>query len=261
MPPSWARSVRLVDANEDRIAGLIAHCRDLEAVSVFYSSIKDDAVELLARCPRLHSVSLTGCKRVTGSGLLAVAKACPLRHLDVSGCRQVTDASMVPLAGYTPELVSLKTSGNKGITTTTVVAFAAACPKVSHWRLSGCTDVHDEALSEIAERCPQLDSISVAGCSVTDSGLIQLANGCPRLRYLKCSAGWAYPELDVTDRGLRQVAALCPYLETIKAAAVFGGITAEGMAALSAAFPRLRAEAGAEPHHRGRGGDEAARDR
>ena len=34
LPPSWARSVRLVDANEDRIAGLIAHCRDLSLIHI-----------------------------------------------------------------------------------------------------------------------------------------------------------------------------------------------------------------------------------
>ncbi|KAH0458314.1 hypothetical protein IEQ34_013629 [Dendrobium chrysotoxum] len=75
-------------------------CPLLQAINLAYcTEITDNALRSLSKCPKLNTLELRGCFRVSNYGLVAIALGCKeIVKLDIKKCYDITDVGMVPLA-------------------------------------------------------------------------------------------------------------------------------------------------------------------
>lgn len=108
---------------------------------------------LAENCPKLHYVCLSGCTQLTDASLVSLAQQCPLLStLEVAGCSQFTDTAFQALARVR------------------IVFFYYHTVFHNHFYLQNCRYLEKMDLDECV--------------LITDSTLIHLAMGCPRIEYL-----------------------------------------------------------------------------
>ena len=90
--------------------------------------VNDGSVMPLAACTRVERLTLTNCKGLTDSGLIAlVQNSGHLLALDISGDEQITEAS--------------------------IFAIAENCRRLQGLNVSNCTRISNESLIKLAESC------------------------------------------------------------------------------------------------------------
>ena len=90
-------------------------------------------------CCNLQRINLSNCKKITDTGVSAIAQHCPLlSDINVFGCELLTDIG--------------------------VSAIAQHCPLLSNIDVSGCHLMTDIGVSAIARHCPLLSNISLSCC-------------------------------------------------------------------------------------------------
>lgn len=90
--------------------------------------VNDGSVMPLAVCTRVERLTLTNCKGLTDSGLIAlVENSHHLSALDISGDEQITEAS--------------------------IYAIADNCPRLQGLNISNCTRIAPESMVQLAKRC------------------------------------------------------------------------------------------------------------
>lgn len=99
--------------------------------------VNDGSVMPLAACTRVERLTLTGCKNLTDSGLIAlVTNNNHLYSLDISLDNQITEAS--------------------------IYAIADNCPRLQGLNVSGCTKISNESLIRLAQSCRYIKRVSYA---------------------------------------------------------------------------------------------------
>ncbi len=158
--------------------------------------VSDVSLAALANaCPRLTSLNVESCSRVTDAGVAALARGCrSLRNVSLVRCR-VTNAGVAALGQSCPHLTSVQLEtwhateerrmpGARGHTLVdTVVPLAEGCPRLTTLGLLG-SRIGDDSLLALgaAGRCPLLSKIDLRRCQcITPTGMCALARGCPRL--------------------------------------------------------------------------------
>lgn len=102
------------------------------------AKVNDGSVMPLAACSRVERLTLTGCKNLTDSGLIAlVSNNSHLYSLDVSLDNQITEAS--------------------------IFAIAENCPRLQGLNVSGCNRISNESLIRLAQRCRFIKRVSRVG--------------------------------------------------------------------------------------------------
>ena len=133
-------------------------------------SLSDDALmEVVARsCPRLTTLDLRACERVSDVGVVAVAKACrELRYLNVGRMQageRITDVSLEALCAYT----SIETVGLAGcdVTDTGVLAIARLrYNDISRVSLNQCRRVTSDSIVQLVKTATKLKVLELVGCS------------------------------------------------------------------------------------------------
>lgn len=151
----------------DRAAAALAVgvCADsLLALDLSWTGVTSDgAAALLAACPALHSLDLSGCPRVDDGLGTQCAAACaatgatlPLERLLLAGCTRV---------------------GDEGVT-----ALAPCCPALRAVSLAGCLRLTGAALRCLAAHCPDLHALDASG--LPSVAVADLAGAVRRLRRL-----------------------------------------------------------------------------
>ncbi|XP_056138235.1 protein AMN1 homolog isoform X2 [Lampris incognitus] len=103
-------------------------------------------------CPRLKTLLLDGCQRITSEGVITLVSSCPsLQKFILENCVGVTDEA--------------------------VRALAHNCRDLEVLCLRGCSTIGDGALLALAENCRLLHTVLLSGTQVTDVGITGLVTG------------------------------------------------------------------------------------
>jgi len=98
-------------------------------------NVNDGSVMPLAVCSRVERLTLTGCKNLTDTGLIAlIQNNTHLLALDVSLDHQITEAS--------------------------IYAIAENCPRLQGLNVSGCNRISNESMIKLAESCRYIKRVS-----------------------------------------------------------------------------------------------------
>jgi F-box and leucine-rich repeat protein GRR1 len=90
--------------------------------------VNDGSVMPLAVCNRVERLTLTNCKGLTDSGLIALVRnSNHLSALDISGDEQITEASIYAIAENCPRLQGLNVSSCIRIAPDSMVKLAESC--------------------------------------------------------------------------------------------------------------------------------------
>ena len=154
------------------LCALGRHCSELTHFMIDGDSGDDDyhvsdrGFEAFARgCPRLTDFYCSGFDQawdLSDRTLVALAKNCPnLARVDAASMRNTTEAGWIALVRSCRNLVKLSPPGGSAI--------------------------NDRVLSEIAANSHNLKELSTTCSDVSDSGIIALASGLPRLKRISLS--------------------------------------------------------------------------
>ena len=181
----------------------------------------------------LEIIDLRMCGEVSGSGVTALARVCPLlTDLRLRGLRNIDDATMETLGTSCPRLTALDASG-ASCTDEGIRSLAAGCPLLEHVQLSGCKRVSNPGVEALAARCAGLRVLDLQGCSTVGTPAARaLAEHSRSLHTVsfQCCAG-------LTDAGFFEVCRRCPLRHiTLKLCAV----SAEAVKQVEAERPQIR---------------------
>ncbi len=116
--------------------------------------VNDGSVMPLAVCSRVERLTLTGCKGLTDSGLIAlVQNNSHLLALDISLDEQITEASINAIAENCRRLQGLNISGCSRISNESMIHLAQACRYIKRVGLNiqthTCTHSHTRARAHV----------------------------------------------------------------------------------------------------------------
>ncbi|KAL2268939.1 hypothetical protein VTJ83DRAFT_3785 [Remersonia thermophila] len=158
--------------------------------------VSDGTVMPLSECNRVERLTLTGCNKLTDTGLVAlITNSHHLYSLDVSAQPplstvtsndHITDASINALAENCPQLQGLNISGCHRISNESLIHLAKSCRYLRRLKLNDCGQVQDEAVFAFAENCPNILEIDLNQCRlVTNAPVTALFTQGTALRELR----------------------------------------------------------------------------
>jgi hypothetical protein len=173
--------------------------------------VNDDIMSVLApRIPHVIHLNLNGCYQLTSNGVNTIAQHCrSLRELFLSKISENRETSLLELVNSLPHLLKLDLSGNMHVNDVVLAEIASKLPQLellnvtatkisdrglrlvsehlpnlTSFSLAGCVGITNESLSCIAKFCQSLKELNIGRCSITDQGVVSLAEGVPVLRTL-----------------------------------------------------------------------------
>ncbi|ORX92118.1 RNI-like protein [Basidiobolus meristosporus CBS 931.73] len=191
------------------IKALSANCRKIRHFSIAgCTSISDAAIATMADCfPQLQVLSVKHCF-IGGSSLASVVKGCPnLTSLDVSHCQNISRPTLECIFGTGRKFESLQLE-YCGATHSVVQKIATYSGRLKHLNLNNVYILTDSTIIELAHRSSALTHLGVASSSISDSGILALAQNCRKLKSVDISYCGA-----VTDQSILALATQCPELE------------------------------------------------
>ncbi|KAL6077083.1 hypothetical protein QOT17_002390 [Balamuthia mandrillaris] len=221
-------------------------------------NLGDAAIIEIARCSKqnLKKVGLYNCINITDEAVAALAQHCPrLRSLDLASCEKITDKTLLYLSSYPNnnsdgnyQLQDNKASGTAALRLLSLEEcqqlsesalmsfFEKGCPALRTLKLAYCQRVTDRVLQKMAEGCPKLECVDLSYCNNIKSlqsirwALRQwpslLSLGLRGYNHISAAA-LSHPALQVLnlswcknlqDAALLELAAGCPRLEQLNLA-------------------------------------------
>ncbi|KAH8595729.1 hypothetical protein B0O99DRAFT_686711 [Bisporella sp. PMI_857] len=127
--------------------------------------VNDGSVEPLAVCPRVERLTLTNCKNITDSGLIALLdQSVNLLALDIAGNEEITEASMKTLARFCHKLQGLNITGCQKISNESLIEVANNCKYIKRLKLNDCSQLEDGAILAFANNCQNILEIDLHQC-------------------------------------------------------------------------------------------------
>ena len=202
---SHITTLRLGDCNKVTLKAVAGFVRNFPLVSSIslnaHDSVDDDWLRELCAALDLQELSISGCTRITDSGLAyAVASSGGLRRLDCSYCDLVSDQSVLALAKWCTRLEGVNLRGCSRVPVSAFSTLFSSCQRLSAMNLSGLRAISSELFHpSIGFRW--LQSLNVSNCRrFNDKGLQHLA----RIDTMQCLI--LHANTDVTDLGLSAIA-------------------------------------------------------
>ncbi|DBA03495.1 TPA: hypothetical protein N0F65_011396 [Lagenidium giganteum] len=178
-------------------------------------------------CPKLHTVNLSGCFRLTDDAIEVLLKNCTeIRDLNIENCRKLTDLSLDHMRKLAPKLQSFDVGGNFNMTMAGITKLIEKHPNHSKFHkvhIAGHA-VTDQTLKVIMAKCRKLHSISIGYCAVSDDAIMTLLR--KRDSVSRLNVHW---NTGITDQLLHFVANECPNIQEISFCGV-KTITADAIA-------------------------------
>lgn len=130
------------------------------------SRITDHGVLAISRLGRyLHFLHLGHCSHITDTSIQRLALVCPrLRYLDLASCTNITDASVAELAQHLSKLKRIGLVKCSRITDTAIHALAnhaRIASSIERIHLSFCTRLSVQAITELLSKCQRLNHLSL----------------------------------------------------------------------------------------------------
>ncbi|KAJ1437524.1 Leucine-rich repeat [Sesbania bispinosa] len=204
---------------------LIGQCQLLEELDATDTEIDDEGLESISRCTKLSSLKLGICLKITDNGLKHIASRCSeLKYLDLYRSSRITDEGITAIAHGCSSLEVINIAYNSNVTDASLVSLSK-CQKLKTLEIRGCRHISSVGLSNIAVRCRHLEKLDIKKChKINDTGMIQLAQYCQNLKQIKLS------HCSVTDVGLIALA----NIGCLQHLCIFNleGLTSNGLAAV-----------------------------
>ncbi|KAM0558344.1 hypothetical protein ACHAPJ_005038 [Fusarium lateritium] len=153
--------------------------------------VNDGSVMPLSVCTRVERLTLTNCRNLTDSGLIAlVENSNSLLALDISNDKNITEQSINAIAQHCSRLQGLNISGCENISNESMISLANSCRYIKRLKLNECSQLQDDAIHAFAENCPNILEIDLHQCSRIGNGpvtsLMVKGNCLRELRLASC---------------------------------------------------------------------------
>ncbi|KAK0727581.1 hypothetical protein B0T26DRAFT_638275 [Lasiosphaeria miniovina] len=154
-------------------------------------NVNDGSVMPLAVCTRVERLTLTGCRGLTDSGLIAlVQNNTHLLALDMSLDEQITEASINAIAENCRRLQGLNVSGCNRVSNESMIRLARSCRFIKRLKLNDCSQLYDNSVMAFAEHCPNLLEIDLHQCRLVGNepitALVSKGQSLRELRLANC---------------------------------------------------------------------------
>ena len=84
--------------DDEGVKHIARHCPRLSTLNLEYcSKITDAGVIALTQCPQLSTLNLRWCNKITDAGVIALRQCPQLSSLTLYGCDNITDAGVIAL--------------------------------------------------------------------------------------------------------------------------------------------------------------------
>ncbi|KAH7152755.1 hypothetical protein EDB81DRAFT_931086 [Dactylonectria macrodidyma] len=153
--------------------------------------VNDGSVMPLSVCTRVERLTLTNCRGLTDSGLIAlVENSNSLLALDISNDKHITEQSINAIAEHCKRLQGLNISGCENISNESMITLAHSCKFIKRLKLNECAQLRDDAILAFAEHCPNILEIDLHQCTWIGNGpvtsLLARGNCLRELRLASC---------------------------------------------------------------------------
>jgi hypothetical protein len=238
----------LTDGGLVHIIRLLPRLTKLDLSSVW--ELTDNGLVKIAEfAPILNWIDLSNCRKITDVGILALMQnAVNLTHVNFSYCKNLTGRMMnhitwsnlqqvnlqrctgihdngfqtwiaestipdtISLSTLTFALEDLNLSDCSFLGDNTLEVIGKKCPQLKRLCLSFCCSLTEKFAQYLTEGCPFIEVLDLSYCggAVTDSSMLTLSQGLPRLHSLGLRGC-----VQLTDRGLEHLATHAINLGTI----------------------------------------------
>lgn len=153
----------------------------------------DDVMRICANLLALESFNLNGCTGIHNKALEHIGGyATKLQELNIRNCANVTDEGVVELLKVLGDRLLKLDVGGLNMTTVVASGLADYCKNIESLSLDGCVHITDPSVKIIASECKEIRYFNLKETSVTDEGVIALAetghqlvrvslNGCEKV--------------------------------------------------------------------------------
>ncbi|KAF7545194.1 hypothetical protein G7Z17_g9378 [Cylindrodendrum hubeiense] len=153
--------------------------------------VNDGSVMPLSVCTRVERLTLTNCRGLTDSGLIAlVENSNSLLALDISNDKNITEQSINAIAEHCKRLQGLNISGCENISNESMLTLAHSCKFIKRLKLNECVQLRDDAILAFAEHCPNILEIDLHQCTwignAPVTSLLARGNCLRELRLASC---------------------------------------------------------------------------
>ncbi|RCH84827.1 SCF ubiquitin ligase complex subunit [Rhizopus azygosporus] len=151
------------------------------------SSINDHSIAILVEAaPRIRSLVLNKCFKVTDEGILSVCKLGRyLHYLHLGHCSQITDRSITKLATECNRIRYLDMACCIDITDKSVVELAKNLTKLKRIGLVKCSNITDAAIQALSYHSMSLERVHLSYCvKLTVPAITRLLHRCRYLNHL-----------------------------------------------------------------------------
>ncbi|KAK9768383.1 hypothetical protein K7432_001043 [Basidiobolus ranarum] len=217
------------------VSAVSSHCKNLKSFSIAgCASISDSALSTLAQgCPKLQELSVKLCY-IDGSSLTPIINGCPeLTSLNLSHCQSISRQNLESVFDTGREFESLQLEYCQ-VTRSVVQKIALHSSRLRHLNLNNVYILADSTIIDLVHRSSQLTYLSVASSSVSDSGILALAQNCRKLKSVNMSYCGG-----VTSRSVSALATQCSEIEQLSMA-YCDNISDMGIVAIANSLPSIR---------------------
>lgn len=160
-----------------RVMRMAIMCPLLDTLSLRQTII----VSVLLQCPRLLSLDVSTCTKLSDAGVRMAATACPaLVKLDISQCSYVSDETLREISIACSNLSILDVSHCPNISLEGV-----SLPMLKEFRVQGCEGINSTSMAALSQ-CFMLESIRLDLCRLLTSVVLDL-DRLQSLSLAKCS--------------------------------------------------------------------------
>ncbi|KAK5996146.1 SCF E3 ubiquitin ligase complex F-box protein grrA [Cladobotryum mycophilum] len=155
------------------------------------NDVNDGTVMPLAVCTRVERLTLTNCRKLTDTGLIAlVENSSSLLALDISSDKHITEQSINAIAANCKRLQGLNISGCENVSNESLINLAQNCKFIKRLKLNECSQLRDNAVMAFAENCPNILEIDLHQCTQIGNtpitALLAKGNCLRELRLANC---------------------------------------------------------------------------
>ncbi|PKA64853.1 F-box/LRR-repeat protein 3 [Apostasia shenzhenica] len=176
-------------------------CLLLEELDITDNDIDNQGLKAISNCHNLTILKMGLCLSVDDEGIVHIGKGCPkLEELDLYRSIGITDTAIMAIAQGCPMLKSINLAYCTEVTDNALRSLSK-CSKLNTLEIRGCSQISDCGLATIAEGCREIAKLDLKKCyDISDIGMVPLAHLCCSLRQLNLSYS------SVTDVGLLALA-------------------------------------------------------
>ncbi|KAL1932096.1 hypothetical protein VTP01DRAFT_9152 [Rhizomucor pusillus] len=142
---------------------------------------------------------------------IAVSAGKFLRVINLRGCVQVTGHALRTLSDHCPNIQVLQLKDCRGLSTASITCFLEKAHHLRSLDLSGLDSIKNMTLQMVGQ-LTLLEKLNLGWCrNITGHGMLAVAAGCRRLRYLKLNGcpQLEEPTLKALGEGLPELRQLC----------------------------------------------------